>query len=234
MPWNEKYKRHILLPEIGIEGQKKLQNASVLLVGVGGLGSAISLYLAAAGIGRLGIVDPDIVSLSNLQRQVLYTEAEIGSSKIECAKKRLQALNPNLQIDEYPFRFDKTNAEDIAKNYDLIVDGCDNFAARFLMNDTCLALNKPYVYGSIQEFHGQISVFNHNGNKTSYRDLYPDEKALIEKASVEKGVLGAVPGIIGCMQVSEVVKIITGAGNVLSGKLLTIDMLTMQTQVWEI
>ncbi len=233
MDWKEKYKRHILLPEIGEEGQKKLQNTTVLLIGVGGLGSAISLYLTAAGIGRLGIIDADVVSLSNLQRQVLYTEEEIGLSKTACAKKRLQALNPELQIDEYPFRFNKENALEITRNYDIIVDGCDNFSTRFLINDTCVELGKPYVYGTIQEFHGQASVFNYQGGPT-YRDLYPDETALTSIPSKELGVLGAIPGIIGCIQVSEVVKIITETGDVLSGKLFVMNMLTMETQILEI
>ena len=230
MSFYEKYHRHILLPEIGEEGQKKLQNASVLLVGVGGLGSAIALYLAAAGIGRLGIIDPDVVSLSNLQRQVLYTQDEVGLSKTACAKRRLQALNPDLQVDEYPFLFDAENAKKIAESYHIVIDGCDNFAARFLMNDTCIALNKPYIFGSIHQFHGQVSVFNYSGGPT-YRDLYPDEKSLTASPAKVQGVLGSVPGIIGCIQASEAIKIITGAGEILSGKLFIMNMLTMQTQI---
>lgn len=221
------------MPEIGETGQEKLQNASVLLVGVGGLGSAIGLYLAAAGIGRLGIIDPDVVSLSNLQRQVLYTQEEIGLSKTACAKRRLQALNPELQVDEYPFRFDAENAGKIAAQYDMIVDGCDNFSTRFLMNDTCVELNKPYIYGSINQFHGQVSVFNYLNGPT-YRDLFPDEQSLITASVETTGVAGTVPGIIGCMQATEVIKIITGAGEVLSGKLFIMNMLTMQTQILKI
>ena len=182
----ERYSRQIMLPEIGNEGQKKLSEASVLLVGVGGLGSPISLYLTGAGIGRIGLIDADVVSESNLQRQVLYTEQEIGLPKVECAKRRLHALSRNIQIDTYQEFFSEKNAMSLVKKYDLVIDGCDNFATRYLINDCCVATGKPYIYGTIGEFFGQASVFNYQGGMT-YRDLYPDEQELTSKPRTING-----------------------------------------------
>ena len=213
----ERYSRQIMLPEIGNEGQKKLSEASVLLVGVGGLGSPISLYLTGAGIGRIGLIDADVVSESNLQRQVLYTEQEIGLPKVECAKRRLQALSGNIQIDTYQEFFSEKNAMSLVEKYDLVIDGCDNFATRYLINDCCVAAGKPYIYGTIGEFFGQASVFNYQGDMT-YRDLYPDEQELTSKPRTINGVIGVVPGIIGCIEASETIKVITGCGKALRAR----------------
>lgn len=226
----ERYNRHIILDEIGEAGQQKLFDASVLLVGVGGLGSPISLYLTAAGVGRIGLVDSDIVSVSNLQRQVLYNENEVGRLKVECARDRLHQQNARTQIDIYPVRFDAGNAESLVAKYDLVIDGCDNFATRYLINDTCVKQGKPYVYGSIGEFQGQVSVFNYQGG-INYRHLFPDEQHLTDRPTRIAGVMGVVPGVIGCLQAAEVIKIITGSGEVLRNRLLSIDLLTMQTEV---
>lgn len=228
----ERYSRQIMLPEIGEEGQKKLSLASVLLVGVGGLGSPISLYLTGAGIGRIGLIDADVVSESNLQRQVLYTENEIGLPKVECAKRRLQALSGHIQIDTYPVLFSKENASELVEQYDMVIDGCDNFATRYLINDCCVTHGKPYIYGSIGEFFGQVSVFNYRGGMT-YRDLFPDEQVLTSLPHTTNGVLGVVPGIIGCIEASEVIKVITGCGEPLRNRLFSIDIRSMQSEILE-
>lgn len=223
-----RYIRQTALPEIGEEGQRKIQQARVLLVGVGGLGSASALYLAAAGIGCLGLIDDDCVSLSNLQRQVLYTEAEIGLSKATCAARRLKALNQLLAVQAYNERLTTENARSLISEYDIVVDGCDNFATRYLINDTCLALGKPYVYGAIQEFEGQVSVFGYGDHPRSYRELYPHEAAMTQLEPV-KAVIGITPAITGSVQANEVLKIIAGYGDILSGKLWTIDLRNLQT-----
>lgn len=228
-PISERYARHLQLKEIGAAGQQKLQHAAVLLVGVGGLGSPVALYLAAAGVGRIGLVDDDRVSLSNLQRQVLYTEDQVGLLKVECARKRLLQANSQMQIDCYPVRLNRENAAELIRKYDLVIDGCDNFATRYLMDDVCREQSKPYVYGSIGEFHGQLSVFHFQG-AGSYRDLFPEEESL-SSVLMPKGVMGVVPGVVGCMQAAEVVKIITGAGKTLANQLLTIHLLTMEIQL---
>lgn len=225
----ERYARQIMLPDVGEEGQRRLAAASVLVVGVGGLGSAVSLYLAAAGIGRIGLVDDDCVSLSNLQRQVLYTEAEVGESKVLCARKRLQALSSHTQIDTYAERLTPRNAERLVAPYDLVVDGCDNFATRYLIDETCHRQGKPYVYGSIGEFHGQVSVFGYRGGMR-YRDLFPEQELLSSAPAKVLGVMGTTPGFIGCLEASEVLKIVTGIGDVLRNRLFTIDMLTMESR----
>lgn len=219
-----------MLKEIGPEGQEKLLRSSVLLVGVGGLGSPVALYLAAAGVGRMGLVDADVVSESNLQRQVLYSENEVGLPKVECARRRLLALNGSACIETYPTRFTGENADRLVADYDLVVDGCDNFETRYLMNDACVRNGKPYVYGAIGEFHGQVAVFNYRGGFT-YRDLYPDERFLTDAPPAVLGVMGVVPGIVGSIEAAEVIKIITGCGEVLRNKLFTIDVLTMQSDL---
>lgn len=224
----ERYNRQIILSEIGEEGQKRLKEARVLIIGVGGLGSPIALYLAGAGVGHIGLVDDDVVSESNLQRQVLYTEGEVGLPKAIQAQKRLKALNGTLQIDAYPTRLTSDNAASIMADYDIIVDGCDNFATRYLINDVCVRLNKIYVYGAIRAFDGQVSVFNYRGGKT-YRDLFPDEAGMLSMPHPPKGVLGVTPGLVGCVEAGEVLKIICGYGEVLSGKLWQIDLKTMET-----
>lgn len=224
----ERYDRQILLEEIGEKGQMKLKNARVLIVGVGGLGSPAALYLAGAGIGHLGLVDYDMVSESNLQRQVLYSEAETGKPKALCAKKRLEALNHTIRIEAYPIKLTKENAGEIIGNYDIVVDGCDNFSTRYLINDTCVRLGKVYVYGAIREFDGQVAVFNHQGGP-NYRDLFPDEKGTLNLPRPSKAVLGVTPGIVGCMEANEVLKIILGYGATLSGKLWHIDLKTLDS-----
>lgn len=226
----ERYNRQMILPELGEEGQRRLQRAKVLVVGVGGLGSPIALYLTGAGVGTVGLVDNDLVSISNLQRQVLYSEAEIGMSKAIRAKIRLEALNSDVKINAYPTRLTMKNAEEIISEYDIIVDGCDNFATRYLINDTCLQLGKVYVYGAIRAFDGQVSVFNYKGGP-NYRHFFPDEEEMLSMPHPPKGVLGVTPGIVGCAEATEVLKIIGGYGEVLSGKLWVIDLKTMQTHL---
>lgn len=223
----ERFTRQTALPEIGETGQARLQQARILLVGVGGLGSPIALYLAAAGIGMLGLVDDDVVSLSNLQRQVLYTESEVGMYKVDCAARRLKALHSGLQVNAYRCRLTGENAEKLISGYDIVVDGCDNFDTRYLLNDTCLTLGKPYVYGAIQEFEGQVSVFGYGDSPRSYRELYPDESAMKQLTPV-KAVMGVTPAVTGSIQANEVLKIAAGYGEVLSGRLWTIDLRTLQ------
>lgn len=226
----ERYNRQIILPELGKEGQQRLQRAKVLIVGVGGLGSPIALYLTGAGVGTIGLVDDDVVSISNLQRQVLYSESEVGLSKAIQAKKRLEALNSDVQINAYPTRLTKDNAANIIHPYDIIVDGCDNFATRYLINDTCVQQGKIYVYGAIHAFDGQVSVFNYQGGP-NYRHFFPDEAEMLSMPHPPKGVLGVTPGMVGCAEAAEVLKIIGGYGEVLSGKLWTIDLKTMETHL---
>lgn len=226
----ERYNRQIILPELGKEGQQRLQRAKVLIVGVGGLGSPIALYLTGAGVGTIGLVDDDVVSISNLQRQVLYSESEVGLSKAIQAQKRLEALNSDVQINAYPTRLTKDNAADIIHPYDIIVDGCDNFATRYLINDTCVQQGKVYVYGAIRAFDGQVSVFNYQGGP-NYRHFFPDEAEMLSMPHPPKGVLGVTPGMVGCAEAAEVLKIIGGYGEVLSGKLWTIDLKTMETHL---
>lgn len=229
----ERYSRHTMLAEIGEEGQRRLSQASVLLVGVGGLGSPIALYLVAAGVGRIGLVDSDVVSESNLQRQVLYVEAEIGLPKVECATLRLKSLNSNVLIDSYDTRLDEDNARQLIENYDIVVDGCDNFTTRYIIDEVCAELGKPYVYGSIGAFRGQVSTFNYQGGMR-YSDLYPDREALTSKAHPAVGVVGVMPGVIGCIEAAEVIKIASGCGTPLRNRLYTIDLLTMQSYVLEL
>ena len=225
-----RYARQQMLSEIGDAGQEKLSCASVLIVGVGGLGSPIALYLAGAGVGRIGLIDADVVSVSNLQRQVLYREEMVGLNKATCAAEQLLALNSAIKIDTYPYRLDAENAQVIISTYDIVVDGTDNFATRYLIDDWCIALNKVYVYGAIGEFEGMVSVFNYNGTY-SYRGLYPDEAAMLALTSPSKAVLGVTPGLVGCAEANEVIKVICGFGDVLSGKLWTIDLRTMQSLI---
>lgn len=224
----ERYNRQIILPELGEEGQQRIQRAKVLIVGVGGLGSPVALYLTGAGVGIIGLMDDDVVSISNLQRQILYSEAEVGMPKAIQAKKRLEALNSSIQINAYPNRLTTENAAGIISQYDIVVDGCDNFATRYLINDTCVQLGKIYVYGAIRAFDGQVSVFNYQGGKT-YRDLFPDEQEMLSMPAPPKGVLGVTPGLVGCAEANEVVKIICGYGEVLSGKLWQIDLKTLES-----
>jgi adenylyltransferase/sulfurtransferase len=216
----QRYSRHIILPEVGLEGQKRLKAASVLCIGTGGLGSPLLLYLAAAGIGRIGIVDFDIVDHSNLQRQVIHGTSWVGKPKIASAKNRILEINPTCQVDLYETALTSANALDILGLYDIVVDGTDNFPTRYLTNDACVLLNKPNVYGSIFRFEGQATVFNYEGGP-NYRDLYPEPPPPgMVPSCAEGGVLGVLPGIIGVIQATEAIKIILGAPNTLSGRLL--------------
>lgn len=223
-----RYDRQISLPEIGEAGQERLRHAKVLIVGVGGLGSPIALYLAGAGVGTLGLVDDDKVSISNLQRQVLYAEADVGQPKPLCAARKVQGLNSDVKVEVYPFRLDMKNVGELIKEYDIVVDGCDNFATRYLLSDTCSALNKPYVYGAICGFEGQVSVFCWGKDAKTYRDLYPEEETR-HMPSPDKSVIGVTPAIVGSVEANEVLKLICGYGESLAGKLWTIDLRTMQT-----
>ena len=224
----ERYSRHIILPEVGLEGQKRLKAASVLCIGTGGLGSPLLLYLAAAGVGRIGIVDFDIVDNSNLHRQVIHSTSWVGKPKIESAKNRVLEINPNCQVDLYETRISAENALELVEPYDIIVDGTDNFPTRYLVNDACVLLNKPNVYGSIFRFEGQATVFNYQGGP-NYRDLYPEPPPPgMVPSCAEGGVLGVLCGIIGTIQATETVKIILGQGNTLSGRLLLYNSLDMK------
>lgn len=224
----ERYSRHLILPEVGLEGQKRLKAASVLCIGTGGLGSPLLLYLAAAGIGRIGIVDFDVVDTSNLQRQVIHGTPWVGKPKIASAKNRILEINPYCQVDLYETRLTSENALDIIRPYDIVVDGTDNFPTRYLVNDACVLLNKPNVYGSIFRFEGQATVFNYEGGP-NYRDLYPEPPPPgMVPSCAEGGVLGILPGIIGVIQATETVKIILGKGETLSGRLLLYDALNMK------
>lgn len=224
----ERYSRHLILPEVGLEGQKRLKAASILCVGTGGLGSPLLLYLAAAGIGRLGIVDADVVDSSNLQRQVIHGTSWVGKPKIESAKHRIQEINPLCQVDLFNTWLTSENALEIAEPYDIIIDGTDNFPTRYLVNDVCVLLNKPNIYGSIYRFEGQATVFNYEGGP-NYRDLYPEPPPPgLVPSCAEGGVLGILPGMIGIIQATEAIKIILGQGTTLSGRLLLFDSLEMK------
>lgn len=222
-----------MLPELGEEGQRRLSSAKVLLVGAGGLGSPIATYLTAAGIGTLGIIDADKVSISNLQRQTLYNEDEVGQSKVQCAYQRLHSLNKEVDIQVNDCFLSEDNADEIISAYDLVVDGCDNFATRFLINDHCLRLGKPYVYGSIQGLNGQVSVFglpDAHGKVHSYRDLY-DEKELTSMTPPSKAVLGVTPAITGSVEANQVLQLAAGFGEPLIGRLWSIDLRTMESYI---
>ena len=229
-----RYNRHIILSEIGQNGQDKISDAKVLVIGAGGLGCPVLQYLAAAGIGTLGIIDFDVVELSNLQRQVLYGSASLGQNKAVAAKTRLEDLNSDISIIAYAEKLSHKNAKDLFSQYDIIVDGSDNFETRYLVNDACIITNKPLVFGAIYKFEGQVSVFNYN-NGPSYRCLFPNppEAGGVPNCS-EIGVLGVLPGIIGSMQANEVLKIVLGIGDLLSGKLLCYNALTSQTTLLKV
>lgn len=221
-----RYSRHLLIPEIGEAGQLRLKSASVLLIGTGGLGSPAALYLAAAGVGRLGLVDPDTVDLSNLQRQLLHSDATVGMPKLESAAARLRETNPHIALDLHPVRFSPENAIAIAENYDIILDGSDNFPTRFLANDTAFFLKKPLVYGAIHRFDGQMAVFAPHLGGPCYRCLLPEIPAPGAVPSCnEAGVLGVLPGIIGSLQAMEAIKLILGTGEPPLGKILIYDAL---------
>jgi sulfur-carrier protein adenylyltransferase/sulfurtransferase len=225
-----RYSRHILIPEVGLEGQRKLKAASVLLVGSGGLGSPAALYLAAAGVGHIGIADYDVVDATNLQRQILHSSATVGRLKTESARERLMDLNPLIQVDTYNEIFSSSNAYRIASEYDMIIDGTDNFPTRYLINDFCALTGKPYIYGSIFRFEGQVSVFDARTGPC-YRCLFPEPPPPYSVPScAQSGVFGVLPGTIGTIQASEAIKIILGIGTSLVGRLLLYDALDMSFQ----
>ncbi len=223
-----RYARHISLPEIGIQGQEKLKNSSIAVIGTGGLGSPLLIYLAAAGIGRLGIVDFDVVEYSNLQRQIIHSTNSVGILKTDSAKERILKINPYCQVDLFNQKLTSSNALEILNPYDVICDCSDNFPTRYLINDSCLILNKPNIYGSIARFEGQVSVFNLKQDSPNYRDLIPTPPPidLIPSCS-EAGVIGILPGIIGTIQAAEAIKIITNVGFPLNGRLLIFNALNM-------
>ena len=224
-----RYARHLILPEVGVEGQKRLKAASVLCIGTGGLGSPLLLYLAAAGLGRIGIVDGDRVELSNLQRQVIHSCEWLGRSKARSAASRIQDLNPHCEVDVHERMLTSDNALNLIRAYDLVCDGTDNFPSRYLINDACVLLGKPLIYGSVQRFDGQVTVFNRPPTSPNYRDLLPEPPpaGAIPSCS-EAGVMGVMPGLIGLMQATETIKLITGIGTPLDGRLLVVDALTMR------
>jgi adenylyltransferase/sulfurtransferase len=222
-----RYARHLILPEVGEAGQERLKAGSVLVIGAGGLGSPVGLYLAAAGVGRIGLVDFDDVDASNLHRQVIYGTSDVGRPKTEAAKARLQDLNPDITIDAYNSALTSDNALGIVEQYDVIVDGTDNFATRYLVNDACVLLGKPNVYGSIFRFEGQASVFSAEDGPC-YRCLYPEPPPPhLVPSCAEGGVLGVLPGVIGTIQATETIKLLTGIGETLIGRLLLFDALRM-------
>jgi molybdopterin/thiamine biosynthesis adenylyltransferase/rhodanese-related sulfurtransferase len=225
------YQRHFILKDFGQEGQAKLKEASVLVVGAGGLGCPMLQYLAAAGVGTIGLVDGDVVSASNLHRQILFGWSDVGKSKVEVAKAKMADINPHIKINTHSYYVDESNIADLFTQYDIIADGSDNFKTRYLVNDACEILKKPLVFGAIYQFDGQLSVFHYNDGP-SYRDLFPmpPEPGSVPNCA-EAGVLGVLPGIVGSLQAAEVIKIITGVGEVTSSKLLAFDLRTMRTTI---
>ena len=224
-----RYARHLMLPELGVEGQERLKQSAVLCVGAGGLGSSLLLYLAAAGVGRIGIVDGDLVEVSNLQRQVIHGTASLGGSKARSAANRIADLNPLCQVEVHEHMLDSHNALDLIGSYDLVCDGSDNFPTRFLVNDACVLKGRPLIYGSVQRFDGQVSVFNRNPDSPNYRDLLPEPPpAGAVPSCSEAGVMGVMPGLIGLLQATEAIKLITGIGDCLDGRLLVVDALRMR------
>ena len=223
-----RYSRHVILPEVGVEGQQKLKAARVLCVGTGGLGSPLAFYLAAAGIGTLGLVDFDVVDASNLQRQIIHSTKDIGRKKLDSAEEKLTALNPDLKVVKHETMLSSANALEILKDYDIVADGTDNFPTRYLVNDACVLLGKPNVYGSIFRFEGQASVFA-TREGPCYRCLYPEPPPPgVVPSCAEGGVLGVLPGLVGVIQATEVIKLILGKGTSLAGRLLLVDSLNMR------
>ena len=223
-----RYSRHLIIPEVGMEGQLKLKHAKVLLIGAGGLGAPLGLYLAAAGVGRIGLVDFDVVDFTNLQRQVIHSTADVGRKKLDSAIDSMRGINPHVNIDRFDTALSSDNALDILRDYDIVVDGTDNFPTRYLVNDACVLLGKPNVYGSIFRFEGQASVFAYKGGPC-YRCLYPEPPPPgLVPSCAEGGVLGILPGLIGLVQATETVKLILGLGEPLVGRLLLYDALTMR------
>jgi molybdopterin/thiamine biosynthesis adenylyltransferase/rhodanese-related sulfurtransferase len=224
-----RYSRHLIMPEVTLEGQKKLKAASILCIGTGGLGSPIALYLAAAGVGRLGLVDPDVVDFSNLQRQILHGTEDVGRKKLNSARDRIKEINPNVQVDLHDTLFRSENARQLVGGYDVIIDGTDNFPTRYLSNDVCVLAKKPNVYGSIFRFDGQCTVFAPHLGGPCYRCMFPEPPPPgMVPSCAEGGVLGVLPGIIGVMQAIEAIKLILGIGEPLIGRLVSFDALKMR------
>ncbi len=235
----ERYSRHLIIPEFNIEGQRRLKGGKVLVVGAGGLGAPLLQYLTAAGVGTIGIVDADVVEDSNLQRQVLFTTHDIGRPKVDAAKERLEALDPNVTVHTHQTRLTSENALDIIRDYDLVADGTDNFPTRYLVNDACVLLGKVNVYASIFRFEGQVSVFNYTDKEgetgPNYRDLFPTPPPPgLVPSCAEGGVIGVLPGILGSLQANEVIKVLSGVGEPLSGRLFTFDALTFDTRTLKV
>ncbi|HEY0861516.1 MAG TPA: molybdopterin-synthase adenylyltransferase MoeB [Pseudoxanthomonas sp.] len=232
MDFNERYSRHLLLAEVGVEGQRRLEGARVLMIGAGGLGSPAAFYLAAAGVGHLRIADDDVVDRSNLQRQILHTEARIGQPKVASAQATLGALNPRTRVEAVQARVTSDNIESLLEGVDVVLDGADNFPVRYLLNDACVKLGIPLVYGAVQRFEGQVSVFDagrHRGGLPCYRCLFPEPPPPeFAPNCAEAGVLGVLPGVIGLLQATEVVKLLLGIGESLAGRLLQFDALSMR------
>lgn len=225
-----RYSRQLILQEIGEAGMQKLHHARVLIIGAGGLGSPVSLYLAAAGVGCIGIVEHDVVSISNLNRQILYTETQMDRPKALCAVEQLRQLNSDIDIVMHDVRIDSSNALQIVSQYDMVVDACDNFATRYLIGDVTAAKGMPYIYGAVGGLDGQVSVFNYGTHPRTYRDLWPDEEMMLQYTP-SKAIVGVTAGVIGCIQANEVLKIICGYGEVLASRLWSIDLRTLQTQI---
>ena len=222
-----RYSRHILLKEVGVEGQEKLMNARVLIAGAGGLGAPVALYLAAAGIGCIGLVDADVVDLSNLQRQVIHFTKDVGSPKVESAREKIEAINPDVKVDVYREYLNADNALDLIRNYDFIVDGTDNFSTKFLLNDACVMAGKPFSHGGILRFHGQ--TFTHLPSTACYRCLFDGPPPAGDVPTCgQAGVLGAIAGMLGTIQAAETLKYFTGVGQLLTDRLLTFDAQTME------
>ena len=228
-----RYKRHLMLPQIDEAGQEKIKNSKVLIVGAGGLGCPVALYLAAAGVGTIGLIDFDVVDLSNLQRQVLYSEKDVGKSKVHMARERLVQLNSNVNVICIEDMLDATNATEIFEKFDIIVDACDNFDTRYVISDTCVKLGKPHIYGAIYEFYGQVVVLGGDGPCLRCINPEPPKHGEIIDAK-DVGVLGAIPGVIGSLQACEVLKLITCCGKSLKGRMIFIDMLNMNFDEVEI
>jgi molybdopterin/thiamine biosynthesis adenylyltransferase/rhodanese-related sulfurtransferase len=229
-----RYSRHLIMPEVALEGQKKLKASAVLLIGAGGLGSPLALYLAAAGVGRIGMVDFDVVDFSNLQRQIIHGTADVGRPKLHSARDSILAINPDVKLDLYETHLSSANAFQIFEPYDIVIDGTDNFPTRYLVNDACVLMHKPNVYGSIFRFDGQASVF-FPPHGPCYRCLYPEPPPPGEVPScAEGGVLGILPGLVGCIQATEAIKILLGAGSTLVGRLLLYDAMQMKFQEFKI
>jgi adenylyltransferase/sulfurtransferase len=230
-----RYSRHLIMPEVTLEGQKRLKAASILCIGTGGLGSPIALYLAAAGIGRLGLVDYDVVDFSNLQRQILHGTDDVGRKKLNSAKDRIKAVNPNVQVDLHDLMFRSENAMQVVRDYDIVIDGTDNFPTRYLSNDVCVLMEKPNVYGSIFRFDGQCTVFAPHLGGPCYRCMFPEPPPPgMVPSCAEGGVLGVLPGIIGVLQAIEAIKLIMGIGDSLIGRLVSFDALKLRFKEFKI